>query len=102
MVCEKRPGEDIHEIERRSHAPWRWAHRCNYLFVCRDCHSGELDSMPHAKQLAYKQLSDPDHYDLEEWLMVKDLILRAPDRVTQAEVNFAMKEIIKERENANG
>lgn len=43
--------------------------------------------MPHAKQLAYKLLADPDCYDLERWLRIKDSALNAPSRVTQLEVD---------------
>lgn len=43
--------------------------------------------MPHAQQLAFKMLRDPEHYDLEEWLRIRDPELRAPERVTQQEVD---------------
>lgn len=87
MVCQSARATDIHEIERRSHAPWRWAHDCNYLFVCNGCHAKKLDTMPHAEQLAYKFLRDPVCYSLKDWLMIRDPELKAPERVTQEEVD---------------
>ncbi len=75
-----------HEIERRSQAPLRWAADCNYLLLGERCHAGPFDTMPHARQLAHKLVCDPDHYDLEAWLRLRDPELMAPNRVTQAEV----------------
>jgi len=46
-----------------------------------------LDTMSHQLQLAYKQKFDSDHYDLKKWLRIRDPELRAPDRVTQEEVD---------------
>lgn len=46
----------------------------------------DLAAMPHARQLAYKYIHDILHYDLEEWLRIKDPELRAPNRVTEDEV----------------
>lgn len=60
---------EIHEIERRSHAPNRWWHRCNGLVLCRICHD-EMDNAatwPHSRQLALKRRMDPNHFDLEAW-----------------------------------
>ena len=45
--------------------------------------------MPHAKQLKLKQEVDFEHYNLREWLMIYDPELRAPERVTQEEVDAA-------------
>lgn len=91
MICRAmRVALEIHEIERRSHAPSRWAHRCNYLLSCGPCHSDRLATMPHATQLAYKLLADPEHYHLNTWLRLRDEALRAPNRVTQEEVNQAV------------
>lgn len=87
MICKKSVATEVHEIERRSHAPMRWACRSNYLFVCQHCHSTKLDTMPHAEQLAYKAMMDPECYDLEKWLRIRDPGLRAPERVTQEEVD---------------
>ena len=79
-------GLQIHEIERRSHAAFRWGVRCNYLLACQPCHMGPLDYAPHEQQLACKLLCDPDHFDLEEWLRIRDPELRAPERVTLRDV----------------
>ena len=85
---------ETHEIERRSHGPrLRWAHRCNYFRACRKCHEGPLATMEHAKQLAYKKLSDPRHYDLSLWLKIRDPELRAPRRVLEEEVDAHIKSL---------
>ena len=78
---------DIHEIERRSACSKRWMHRSNYLLLCRRCHRlMGTAAWPHARQLALKLRRDPQHYDLDAWLRLADPELKAPDRVTQAEV----------------
>jgi len=82
-------GLEIHEIERRSHAPKRWANRCNYLLVCFACHSDRIPFMLHAKQLNIKRRRDPEHFNLEEWLRIADPELRAPNRVTMEEIEEA-------------
>ena len=43
--------------------------------------------MPHANQLAFKMLADPADYDLDAWLRLRDPECRAPNRVTQREVD---------------
>lgn len=90
MACGESPRWPplaVHEIERRSHAPRSWAHRCNYLLVCTACHEGPFATMPHAQQLAYKLIADPEGFDLQAWLRLGDPELRAPNRVTMDEVN---------------
>lgn len=77
---------ETHEMERRSRAPGRWAHPCNYLLVCNICHNGPLAAMPHKTQLAYKLGEDPKDFDLEAWLRIRDPDLRAPRRVTMEEI----------------
>lgn len=81
-------------MERRSHAPESRDHGCNYFVVCSVCHQCDLDTMPHAKQLAYKQKWDPRHYDLEAWLRLRDPELKAPERVTQAEVDEFLRRMV--------
>lgn len=76
----------VHEIERRSHAPTRWAAKCNYLLLCEPCHAGPFATMPHARQLAVKLVADSTHFDLQAWLRLKDPLLAAPDRVTASEI----------------
>ena len=88
------PELQVHEIERRSQAPRTWAQRCNFLLLCQSCHAGPFATMPHAKQLALKYLRDPLHYDLQEWLRIKDPTCRAPARVTQEEVDQFVVELI--------
>ena len=87
---------ECHEIERRSHSPHRWAALCNLLMLCRTCHIGPFDTMPHAQQLAHKLHFDPDNFDLEAWLRVRDPELRAPNRVTYGEVAEHLEDV-KER-----
>lgn len=94
MGCaRKRQPMEIHEMERRSHSGKRWAHRCNYLLICRDCHSGAFATMTHAKQLAFKLFWDPEHFDLQAWLRLRDRDLVAPERVTLAEVEAALVQV---------
>ncbi len=79
------PGLQTHEIERKAQAPLNWAHRCNYLRLCNECHFiGFNSNTTHAEQLAVKQVADPEHYDLTEFLKIKP---RAALYVTQAEVD---------------
>jgi len=59
----------------------------NYFRACKLCHMEDLANMDHAKQLAYKFLYDKLHYNLEQWLKIRDPELRAPKRVTQEEVD---------------
>lgn len=49
--------------------------------------------MPHAKQLAYKKLHDPLHFNLSAWLLIGDPELRAPNRVTEQEIDEWTAEI---------
>ena len=80
---------ETHEIQRKSGCQNRWASRTNYLRLCSVCHAGPFATMPHAKQLKLKQEVDFEHYNLREWLMIYDPELRAPERVTQEEVDAA-------------
>ena len=80
------PGLEVHEIERKSHAPKSWGNTANYLLLCQRCHAGVFATMPHAKQLAVKLIKDFEHFDLYEWLRIRDPELRAPERVTMDEV----------------
>lgn len=86
MRCGGRRLLQTHEMERRSQAPKTWAHRCNYLLLCEDCHAGPFAAMPHPWQLAFKLVRDPKHFDLKAWLMLRDPDLRAPDRVTLEDI----------------
>jgi len=85
----------IHEMERRSQAThYQWADLCNYFMTCATCHMDDLAAMPHAKQLAYKYIHDPDNFNLERWLRLKDPVLRAPHRVTEQEVMSHVDELL--------
>lgn len=94
-MCGQKPdyrGLQIHEIERRGQTGKSF-HPCNYLLPCAPCHEGPLATMPHAQQLAYKQLRDLDNYNLTEWLRLRDPELLAPNRVTQQEVDLWLDSI---------
>jgi hypothetical protein len=86
---------EVHEIERRSMASNKWwpitdeGRHCNGLLLCRECHSGQFATMPHAKQLALKAVMDPENYDLQAWLDIKP---RPSTYATQEEVDEYMKE----------
>ena len=77
---------ETHEIERRSPAAGRWAHPCNYLLLGNFCHAETIPTMSHAEQLAVKWVNDPDNFDLDAWLRLRDPDLRAPTRVTMEDV----------------
>lgn len=81
----------VHEIERRSHSTKRWAALCNLLLLCCRCHMDHFATMPHARQLAVKYMKDRLHYDLDAWLRLRDPALKAPNRVTQKEVDGWVK-----------
>lgn len=90
MYCNSKAGWlplSVHEIERRSHSTKRWASLCNLLLVCEGCHREDFATMPHARQLAVKFIKDRANYDLEAWLRLRDPELKAPNRVTQSEVD---------------
>lgn len=89
MYCLSRHGWlglQTHEICRRSTAPNRWGHPCNYLLLCQDCHDKHFSTMPYARQLAVKKLRDHAHYDLVAWMKILDPLGRTPNRVTPQEV----------------
>lgn len=83
-------GLQVHEIERRSHAPTRWAQPCNYLLLCPVCHGTDFATMCHARQLAHKLYWDAGHFDLQTWLRIRDPELMAPNRILPAEVEVWM------------
>jgi hypothetical protein len=92
MICGWEEGRssyrwlETHEIEPRSLAQGRWAHRCNYLLLCNHCHHERIPLMSHAEQLAYKIKADRDHFDLDSWLRLRDPELRAPCRVRMEDI----------------
>jgi len=83
----------VHHIERRGHSTTRQDHNCNYFLTCRKCHDTKLNNITntsHAIQLAYKLKNDPEHFDLEEWLRLRDHDLKSPERVTMKEIEDAL------------
>jgi len=91
-VCESAQRLTIHHIERRSHAK-EPDQECNLFLACLGCHGTDLATMPHARQLAYKQIHDPEHYDLAQWLLVRNPDGSAPLRVTQDEVDQHVQQL---------
>ncbi len=86
-------GLAVHHVQRRSSAPpdrRDWAE--NLSLACAPCHSGPLETMPHAEQLAHKWAFDRCcHASLaslvRRWLCVRDGDPpKAPNRVLAAEV----------------
>lgn len=77
---------EIHEIERRSLASRRWADPCNYLLLCNLCHRDRIPLMSRAEELAIKWAGDPENFDLDRWLRLRDPELRAPLRVTMEDI----------------
>lgn len=77
---------EVHEMERKGQAAGRWGTRCNYLLLCPFCHDKHFANMDHSRQLAVKLINDPEHFDLDEWLLIYDPTLRAPERVTLGDI----------------
>jgi len=68
QLCRRRKARDVHEIVRRSKSSAAVEHRCTWLALCRRCHDEEVADYarwPLARQLALKQVTDPEHHDLE-------------------------------------
>lgn len=80
---------EVHEIDRRSQCPNRWAEECNYLLLCHNCHSGPFASMPHKRQLAAKLLADPENFSLEDWHAIR------PRPITYATMREVIEELIE-------
>ena len=87
---------EVHHIDRKSHSTVRADHPANYFLACNVDHAEALANMPHAKQLAYKLKHDPDYFDLEEWLSLRDHELKAPDRVTYREIEDCLDSLENE------
>ena len=67
---------------------------CTWLRVCRECHGqmvGGTSAWPIARQLALKKLRDPEHYDRQR---VNVLRGRAPDAITEEEVDSYMEGLL--------
>jgi hypothetical protein len=95
MRCGIRPGFlEIHEILRRSRCV-NWGFRANYLALCGNCHvyfdASNRETMTEA--LAIKKIRDPDHYDLNLWLRMRDE--RAMEFITDEEVERKISQIRK-------
>jgi hypothetical protein len=53
----------------------------------------DLAAMPHAQQLAFKHIYDPVNFNREQWLRIRDPSLRAPNRVTQEEIETYISQL---------
>lgn len=82
FIC-GRDGTDVHEIARGSHRAAAVAHPAAWLKLCRLCHRDAVAAMPVARQLAYKMVHDPEHYNR---LAVNNLRRRAPNAISEQEV----------------
>jgi hypothetical protein len=67
----------------------------NLLKLCEKCHSGVFDTLDHVVQLAVKRDRDFSSYDLQAWLRIRDPELRAPNRITQEEVDAVVLNLPK-------
>ncbi len=73
-----------HHIPRGVHREKALYELSAILRLCNVCHDGRFDGMPVVRQLAYKKLRDPEHYDR---VRVNELRGRQSDAVTEAEVD---------------
>jgi len=95
-ICEYNPSYmhgrwlEVQDIERRGLSTVQKHHPCNFFLACNECHASLLENMPHKKQLAYKLKNDPDQYNLDAWLRLRDHDLRSLDRVTTQEVEMEL------------
>jgi len=87
------PGTDVHEIARGAHRAKALTEPATWLKVCKWCHASKVDGMPIARQLAYKMIHDPEHYDRQA---VNRLRNRQPDAVTEREVAEEVGRIFRE------
>jgi len=85
---------EVHEIDRRSQAPGSWGVEVNLLLVCRHCHAAVIPGMSHAEQLCLKRHYDPEHFDLQAWLKIRDPELKAPNRVTIQDIDDAADRVL--------
>jgi hypothetical protein len=87
-------ADDVHEIIGGSaHRMKAFVERCCWLRVSRAKHD-ELQNMPKDRQLALKLLTDPEHFDLEQFHKVWG---RPPTAITAAEVLEALRQLLIER-----
>lgn len=90
---------DIHEICRKSQAPhWKWADPCNYLLLGRRAHESDLIAISgresHIIQLALKKFRDPDNFDLQKWLELRNP--NAMQYISMEEIDAVVLEEIPE------
>lgn len=80
------PRLDCHEMHSRARSPRQWAHPCNYLPVCRTCHSTVVVNMPLTSQLAHKLFADPDNFSLSDISRITGREIRLRDVVAAAKL----------------
>lgn len=83
---------DVHEIARGPSRQAALKEPAAYFRCCRECHQGELDSMPIAKQLGYKLLHDATRYNRAK---VNELRHRAKDAISEADVAIEIAAIFE-------
>jgi hypothetical protein len=96
MWCGSRFGVAVHEILRGANRNKALSEPCTWLVLCSPCNTGQFHSRgtwPDAKQLALQYLCCPTVYDLKRFNLL--YCERAPNRVTQDEVDAYISEITK-------
>ena len=89
-ICGTRHDLVVHEMAKRSQAPYKWGERCNYFLTCNTCNCGILESLDIGFQLAFKEMRDYRHYNRER---VNELRGRAPDAVSERDVSLAFAQM---------
>lgn len=101
--CHELQRLHVHHCQRRGgcHKPHQdWI--VNLFLACVADHSGQLATMPHARQLAWKWRSDCAGFEtlgelIPQFLMVRDgPVIQAPNRITVAEVEAELRDIERE------
>lgn len=63
--------------------------RANYLYICEEAHASDAIAISNRDsqifQLSLKKLRDPDHFDLQKWLRVRNP--NANEYITEDEIN---------------
>jgi hypothetical protein len=85
------PRLETHEITRGPSRAKSLQVRAALIRTCPPCHAGRLDGMSVVRQLAIKKFADPEGYDRLE---VNRLRRRAPESITEAEVNYHFDDML--------
>ena len=96
--CDSTWNVAVHEIARGMNRNAALSEPSCWLPLCGPCNCGPFHNRaiwPDAKQMALKYLRDNVNYDLVRFNYIVNP--RAPNRVTQDEVDFYVKELISGR-----